>query len=319
MEGIPPLLQTDTSLAVVYIIIISTALLVGTFGNTLILLVSTALRGVNKCGKEFIVNIAVADLCVTAIADPLCIIGVTQGERFFEEKKWLCVFVASLCLTACFCAFLSLTLMSMSRYIYLCHNQVYHRVFSRASSILLCITCWVVAFLLETPNFFGWGGHYFDQKNHQCIWDRTASSSYTMSVSILIGGSLLVMAVCYFLIFKRIWETKRNIYILDNENPLRMRRVWEETVRSSKMLFCIFVAFVVCWTPYAIVLVLDVQDNFSTKVHLFITLVAHIHSSVNCIIYFAGNKRFRMEILRLCVRKSSREAPCTSHPDIMHT
>ncbi|XP_062585386.1 melatonin receptor type 1C-like [Saccostrea cucullata] len=313
-----PLLETDTSLAIGYIVVMATALLVGTVGNTLILLVSTVLRGINKSGKEFIINLALADFCVTAVADPLCIIGVAKGEQFFDDKKWLCEFVASLCLTACFCAFLSLTLLTMSRYIYLYHNQVYDKVFNRFTCILFCITCWVVAFLFEFPNFIGWGGHYFDKKNHQCIWDRTASLSYTMFVSVgLIGGPLIVMTICYILIFQQIWETKRDIYKFDTENPLRMRKAWSETVRSSKTLFCIFVVFVICWTPYAITIALDVQDSLSTEVHLFVTLLAHLHSSVNCIIYTVGNKRFRMGILRLCGSRSSSMKSGSSNHDII--
>lgn len=229
---------------------------------------------------------------------------------------WMCDFVASMCLTACFCAFLSLTLLTLSRYIYLCHNQLYDKLFNRVTCIIMCVVCWVTAFLFEFPNFIGWGGHYFDQKNHQCIWDRTASLSYTMFVSIgLIGGPLVIMAICYFLIFQQIWETKRDIYKLDSENPLRMRKAWNETVRSSKTLFCIFIVFVVCWTPYAITVALDVQNNLSTEIHLFVTLLAHFHSSVNCIIYTSGNKRFRKGLMRLIGCASSTKSSFTSNPD----
>ena len=70
-----PLLETDTTMAIVYIVIVGIALLVGTMGNTLILLVSAVMRGINKSGKEFILNLAIADFCVSAIADPLCIVG----------------------------------------------------------------------------------------------------------------------------------------------------------------------------------------------------------------------------------------------------
>lgn len=242
--------------------------------------------------------------------------GVAKGEQFFDDKMWMCDFVASMCLTACFCAFLSLTLLTLSRYIYLCHNQLYDKLFNRVTCIIMCVVCWVTAFLFEFPNFIGWGGHYFDQKNHQCIWDRTASLSYTMFVSIgLIGGPLVIMAICYFLIFQQIWETKRDIYKLDSENPLRMRKAWNETVRSSKTLFCIFIVFVVCWTPYAITVALDVQNNLSTEIHLFVTLLAHFHSSVNCIIYTSGNKRFRKGLMRLIGCASSTKSSFTSNPD----
>ena len=248
----------------------------------------------------------------------LCLFkGVAKGEEFFDDKQWLCEFVASMCLTACFCAFLSLTLLTLSRYVYLCHNQLYDKLFNRGSCIVMCVMCWATAFMFEFPNFIGWGGHYFDKKNHQCIWDRTASMSYTMFVSIgLIGGPLVLMAICYFLIFQQIWETKRDIYKLDSDNPMRMRKAWNETVRSSKTLFCIFIVFVVFWTPYAVTVALDVQDNLSTELHLFVTLLAHLHSSVNCIIYAAGNKKFRKGIMRLFGCRQSTKSSFSSNPDV---
>ena len=47
----------------------------GIFGNIMILMVAGWARGLNKVGKEFMVNLALADLCVTGIAEPMCIIG----------------------------------------------------------------------------------------------------------------------------------------------------------------------------------------------------------------------------------------------------
>ncbi|KAH3769361.1 hypothetical protein DPMN_170612 [Dreissena polymorpha] len=69
-----------------------------------------------------------------------------------------------------------------------------------------------------------------------------------------------------------------------------MQKVWVETLRSSKTLLVVFIAFVVCWTPYAIVTALDVENAFPMELHLFITLLAHLHSSLNFIIYMFFNK-----------------------------
>ncbi|XP_065921329.1 melatonin receptor type 1B-B-like isoform X2 [Magallana gigas] len=308
-----PLLDTNPTLAIVYIVIVGIALLVGTCGNVLILRIFTVMGGINRSGKEFMMNLAIADLCVTAFADPLCIVGVVKGEYFFTDNIWMCELVAGMCATACSCAFLSLTLLSLSRYIYLCHKQLYYRLFGRVSCIVMCVGCWLMAFFYEVPKFFGWVGYYFDQKNYQCIWDRTANMSFTMFVCISTIVQLSMISVFYFLIFLQIWKTKRNVFKLDSDNPLRMRRAWNETVRSSKVLFCVFVVFVVCWTPYCIIMILDVEDNFSTEVYLFLTLLAHLHSSVNCIIYTTGNKKFRGQIMRHFRFRSSVKSPVTFH------
>ena len=54
---------------------------IGSGGNVLILLVIGTLRNFQRTGKMFIVNLALADICVAAIADPMCVIGESQTFR----------------------------------------------------------------------------------------------------------------------------------------------------------------------------------------------------------------------------------------------
>ncbi|KAK7507795.1 hypothetical protein BaRGS_00000760, partial [Batillaria attramentaria] len=124
-----PLVRTDPTVAYIYICLMSIALLIGSVGNVLILVVIGAMRNLQKTGKIFIMNLALADLCVAAIADPMCIVGVVKGEQWFDDKLWLCETIAAFCLTACFCAFLSLTLASLNRYVFICHNTLYDKFF----------------------------------------------------------------------------------------------------------------------------------------------------------------------------------------------
>ncbi|XP_067671594.1 melatonin receptor type 1B-A-like [Haliotis asinina] len=295
-----PLLQDSPTLAIIYICIAATALLLGVIGNSVIILVSLLVKSVNRVGKEFIVNLAIADLCVSGFADPMCIVGVVKGEEWFDDKPWFCDFIATLCLTACFCAFLSLTLVSINRYTFVCHKNIYDKIYTRTVCIIMCIIAWSAAFLLEFPNHVGWGGHVFDQKNHQCIWDRTASFSYTMVVSVgLIGSPLLLMCLCYILIFCHIYRTKANIYRIDIDDPERMKKAWKETLRTSRTLFVVFSVFVVCWVPYAVVIALDVKDKMPMEVHLFATLLAHLHSSSNFLVYTICNRSFRSAVKKV--------------------
>ncbi|KAL5018798.1 hypothetical protein ScPMuIL_004520 [Solemya velum] len=186
-----PLIETHFKLGVAYVTIASVALCVGLFGNTMILLILLANNVIHKVGKLFIINLVAADLCVAVVADPICILGALKGQAFFMDNVIFCEVAASVCLTACFCAFMSLSIMTLHRYMYICHPNLHNRLYGRWGCVSLCIACWVGAFLLEMPNFLGWGGHYFDVKSHQCIWDRTASDSYTTFVSAFAIGNKL--------------------------------------------------------------------------------------------------------------------------------
>ena len=152
----------------------------------------------------------------------LYFVGVVKGEAWLNDKWVLCEVIAAMCLTACFCAFLSLTTVTVNRYMYVCHHDIYNKVYTKTSTFLLCLSCWVLAFLFEFPNFVGWGDHYFDQKSHQCIWDRTAHLSYTVFVAVgLIGSPLCLMGLCFILIFRKIWKTKFDVFSIDKDDPHR--------------------------------------------------------------------------------------------------
>ncbi|XP_070186246.1 melatonin receptor type 1B-like [Littorina saxatilis] len=317
-----PLVESHPSVAYIYIVLMSGALIVGTGGNFLILTVIGAMRNLQRTGKVFIINMALADLCVAAVADPMCVLAVIKGEGWFDDKRWLCEGVASMCLTACFCAFLSLSLASFNRYVFICHHNIYDKIFTTKSCICLCISAWVGAFFFEVPNFFGWGGHYFDAKSHQCIWDRTASLSYTMFVSlVLIFSPLFLMLICYILIFRHIYVIKLNLHQFQDKDtdPKRMRKTWLETLRTSRMLLGIFVVFLVCWTPYAIVIIFDFYKKLSTEMHLFVTMLAHFHSSANCIVYTITNRNFRTGVMRRFGCGSCGRASLSSESDTKST
>ena len=74
-DFLPPLWQTDFVLAVVYCGLLGVALFLGAFGNLIILFITLTTRVMNKIGKDFLINLAVADFCVAVVGDPMCIIG----------------------------------------------------------------------------------------------------------------------------------------------------------------------------------------------------------------------------------------------------
>ena len=165
----------------------------------------------------------------------------------------------------------------------------------------MCVCIWLASFTLDMPNFFGWGDHYFDMKNHSCIWDRTASLSYTMLVSVvLIMGSLCLMGFCHFRIFLHIHKSRTKVSAHRTMvGTATANRVWAGNMKSTRSLCLVFVVFVICWLPYAIAVVADVGDTFPVAVHLYLTLLAHMHSGATFIIYCATNANFRRTLYRV--------------------
>ena len=221
---------------------------------------------------------------------------------FFISRPALCTLIASVCLTACFCAFFSLLAVTLNRYVCVCHNSLYSRIFSRKKNVGMCLVIWVSAFLCEMPNYMWDDGHIFDLKNHSCIWNRSSVYIYTILIStVFIWAPLVAMTGIYVKIFMSVMSSKAKIHNFGNNggesSSAQNMKVWRASIRSSKTLFIVLVSFLLFWSPYALVIILDHGDTMSIGLHLYVTLCAHLHSSANGVIYLVTNSHFRTSML----------------------
>jgi len=63
-----------------------------------------------------------------------------------------------------------------------------------------------------------------------------------------------------------------------------------KSIRQVKTVFIIFIAFVCCWSPYIVVLLYDNSDSLPLPVHLYASMLAHLHASLNFAIYGLMNR-----------------------------
>ena len=63
-----------------------------------------------------------------------------------------------------------------------------------------------------------------------------------------------------------------------------------QTIRQVKTVFVVFIAFACCWSPYVVVLLYDYSDTLPLPVHLYASMIAHLHASLNFVIYGLMNR-----------------------------
>ena len=71
----PTLFDVNYTLATSYVTLVSLLSVVGTLGNSFLLYILKKEKQMNLSVRMFICNNAVADLCVSMIAEPMCIAG----------------------------------------------------------------------------------------------------------------------------------------------------------------------------------------------------------------------------------------------------
>ncbi|XP_002742189.1 melatonin receptor type 1B-like [Saccoglossus kowalevskii] len=293
----------DMSVGKIAYMAIQTVLLVfGNIGNIMVIGAVLVNGKIFQAGNIFIINLALADLFVTAFVDVFSVIGVIRSHHYFSNKSALCETIASVCVIACIASLWNIMAISINRYIYICKHTFYKIVYTKQNTIIMVIGIWIVCALLDLPNFLGWGGHGYDHKTMVCTYERTASYSYTISLlTVAVYIPVVVVTVCYFNLFLFVRRQKLRIASTYSQSKTE-RKINSRDIQLLKTLFFIFVVFFVCWAPYAAVVMGDRRDEFPPYIHATVIILAHANSSLNSIMYGVMNKRFRQNYIQfVCV------------------
>lgn len=112
--------------------------------------------------------------------------GKLEGENFFHQVPGLCEAVAYMCTVSCIVSLGSITLMSFSRFVFICHYKYYETIFRKGTCVAMCVGLYLIGISLILLNLAGIGGHSFDRKSLVCIWDRMATYYYTVTFSVVL-------------------------------------------------------------------------------------------------------------------------------------
>ena len=134
-------------------------------------------------------------------------------------------------------------------------------MFTRNKTLIYCGICWIIGITIDMPNFLGkltwlrhlnlvlilnslnpqkgWGGHAYDNKTLNCMWNRLASQSYSIffPMSSIIIPCLLIL-FCY---------TRIGSFVIRSKQRVLKSKRFRSTLRVTKGLFASFFLFTICW------------------------------------------------------------------------
>nr|QVK45859.1 G protein-coupled receptor [Proales similis] len=270
-------------------------IVVGTLGNLVVLgsiLRSRKLR--SNPTYMLLANLALSDLGISTLVHTFTNVGILHGEHYFRERMALCIFLGSWCLIACATSLFNMGFLALNRYLNICHNQLYGRLFTWRNSVAMCALAWLCGCLVDLPNFVGWGGHFFDPKSANCMWNRLASPSYSVffpTTAIFIPCAAI--GICYARIF--VFARRKTAGSTATKSKDMSVRRMKRSLAIAKSLFASFALFTVCWVPYGLVIAFGYQDHFPMSVHATVTFMAHINSTMNAVFYMALNPAFSLK------------------------
>ncbi|XP_030077476.1 vasopressin V1b receptor [Microcaecilia unicolor] len=311
----------DEELAKVEIAVLAIILAVTLVGNLGVLLVMYRLRKKMRRMHLFILHLGVTDLGVAVFQVlPQMIWDITFR---FIGSDFLCRAVKYLQVLSMFTSTYMLVIMTVDRYIAVCHPLKTLQQPTKQAYIMIGGT-WVVSCLLSIPQIFIFSLREINQDSgvidcwadFRFPWGARAYITWTtFSIFIIPVGVLLV---CYSLMF---WEICRNLKGKTQELgaekrihghqalPSRVssvRNISRAKIRTAKMTFVIVLAYILCWFPFFCVQMWsvwddDAPDEESSDIAFTITmLLASVSSCCNPWIYMFFNGPLLQDTLRHC-------------------
>lgn len=286
----------QSSLSIAHIISLffySVAFLLGVPGNAIVIWFM-GFKWDKSVSTLWFLNLAIADF-IFVLFLPLYITYVAMGFHW-PFGKWLCKMNSFIALLNMFASVFFLTFISLDRYIRLVHPVFSYKYRTVKNTLLLSGVIWMSAAIIGGPALYfrdtatGLNNvtvcfnnfHVHDRElilltHHILIWVRLAFG-YLFP--------LVTMVICYSLLIVKV---KRR------------------TVLTSSRLFwtitAVIVAFFVCWTPYHIFSIVELNAHHDENLHDLLqdgiplsTGLGFINSCLNPILYVLISKKFQAQV-----------------------
>ena len=271
-------------------------MLSGTVGNMLVIGSVMTHKKLRVLSNTFIINLAVSDMMVSVGVNVSGLLALKSDGSFLKSRPGLCEFFGSLCIVACLSSVMNIAAIAINRYVKICHYKHYDKFYNKSTVPIMVIVFWIFCFFLDFPSFFEWGSHDFSPKLMLCTYDhRHGMYSYTLHFFLL--GFVLpwsLSGVAYMKIFLFTRKSNRNLReSMANSSSTGKREVGINEFRIIRSTVTIWALFLIMWTPYAFVILLDTGYHWGNGVYSFSSIMAYFNSSVNSILYAITNQYFR--------------------------
>ncbi|NWJ06367.1 NMUR2 protein, partial [Crypturellus undulatus] len=290
-------------------LVYSLIFVVGVVGNFLVCLVIIKHRNMKTPTNYYLFSLAVSDLLVLLFGMPLEVYEMWSNYPFLFGPVG-CYFKTALFETVCFASILSVTTVSVERYVAILHPFRAKLESTRKRALRTIVVLWVLSVLFALPNTSTHGImlQYFPNGTlvpgsatctvvrpmwiYNCIVQITSFLFYVLPMG--------VISVLYYLMGLRLKGDKS---LEVEEMAVNVQKPSRKSV--TKMLFVLVMVFAICWAPFHIdrlffsfvVEWTEPLANIFNLIHVVSGVFFYLSSAVNPIIYNLLSQRFRMAFL----------------------
>ena len=225
-----------TSLAIT--IINPIIIMCSVFGNVLTITAVLKTRALRcRYAVRIITSLACCDLTFSLLSCPVNFI-----TTLIELQEWdspLCVINGYLGMTLCMTSLLTLTIVSVDRYVAIVMPFKYHIWMTSDRVKIIIATKWILAALVAAVPLSGWGMYIFYPQKGFCFIDYHKDFEIFFFIGAWFNIGFVVIAFSYYHIFKEARRQKRQIRALTVANDnVRRENAMPETSVSFMVWYC---------------------------------------------------------------------------------
>ena len=260
-------------------------MLLSIIGNALVLFAILRTPSIRSPSVIFLSNLAVSDLLVGLVVEPAYI-----AEQIVRTVTVPTKAVKTMGFAGCGVSLWTITAITVDRFLALYYHLQYPNLMTTSRAIYTIITIWCIITLFS----------------FSILWSLRI---YYVLAAFCITICLLVCLVCFIKIYRIVRRHQLQIHVqqqaVENSTDTNKQQIRQST-RKAKNIFIYFLAMILCYSPFSIVVIILGFTGVDLKVILtFSFTVVLMNSSINPFLYC-----WRMTELRSAVFKTARLFSC---------
>ena len=291
-------------------IIFSIIIVIGIFGNGLVIYVVFTTPKLKTSTHMFLVNLAISDLTFLSICVPFQAYKYAASDWYFGDV-W-CMIIQYLLYVTLFVTIWTLVCIAAIRYIVLVHsNSKLRKLVDQP--VLICIILWVLMLILHIPTLLV---HRVNRYKHEA--DEYSYCGIQQGATKQVFLALFVCAYVIPLCLICVLYVQVICYLHGNNRSQSLCNSRNHTARVSKVMLVIVLVFTASWLPYHVHSLISyyghIPDNrYYEVLRIVWHCMAYSNSLANPFIYNFASNDFRTAFRYvLCCHRKRRQGRNTT-------
>lgn len=274
-------------------------------GNTLVCISVYKNTRLRTTTNLYIIALAVSDLLSAVFVMPIGTGVLIAGKWSFGEI--VCQFHAFFSLFVIYVSPVTMGLTAVNRYVRMCKSdQQYKKLFSVGKSriLLTCVWSFVACYIL-VPRLTGLQAFEFVPGYAQCSIAHLSESGKMIHYGIVLTFFFLLPLMATIISYTKVAKMIRQHNIGASSTIQRRERntsISAHEIKVSKSLFAVVFAFMVCWIPFWVIVVLRrfrVVEKMPRNFELLCMFLLYFSNTINPFIYAGMNHLFKREFRKI--------------------